>query len=134
MYIGRLQRGDDLLEAITALCRREKVHLGRIEALGAVERARLAFYDQQARKYRYFVLERPLEITKLTGNVSLKDGEPFVHAHVTLSDSDGSSYGGHLAQGTTVFACEVILQAFHGVSLERAFDESTGLSLWRLEK
>ena len=131
--MGRLKTADDLLEALTAIATEHGVTLGRVEALGAVKKARLAYYDQGAREYRFFELDRPLEITGLVGNVSLKDGEPIIHAHLTLADGEGNSYGGHLAPGTIVFACEVVLQAFEGPSFVRGFDEETGLPLWEME-
>ncbi|MHB8763762.1 MAG: PCC domain-containing protein [Deferrisomatales bacterium] len=46
VLVGRLGRGDDLLEALTRVAREEGVRLGRLEALGAVEGARVGFYDQ----------------------------------------------------------------------------------------
>jgi hypothetical protein len=131
-FMGRLPHGADLLEALTALCREKQVTLGRVEALGAVQRARLGYYDQETRTYQFFALDRPLEITKLVGNVSLKDGEPMVHAHLTLADAEGRAYGGHLAPGTRVFACEFVLQAFDGPTLTRTFDAETDLHLWDL--
>ena len=130
--MGKLTYGADLLEELTEVCRKEKVQLGRVEALGAVSRARLGFYNQQTREYQFFELDQPLEITKLVGNVSLKDGKPMVHAHVTLADEAGKAFGGHLAPGTIVFACEFILQAFEGPTFERGFDEQTGLPLWKM--
>lgn len=132
VLIGKLSHGGDLLEEITDICRKENIQLGRIEALGAVQRARLGFYNQQTHEYQFHVVDQPLEITKLVGNVSLKDGKPFVHAHITLADKTGNAYGGHLAPGTLVFACEFILEAFDGPILERVFDEVTGLSLWKM--
>jgi predicted DNA-binding protein with PD1-like motif len=130
VFIGKLSYGGDLLEEITEICQRENIQLGWIEALGAVQRARLAFYNQETHEYQFFVIDQPLEITKLVGNVSLKDNSPFVHAHITLADKRGNAYGGHLASGTVVFVCEVILEIFDGPMLKRDFDETTGLSLW----
>ncbi len=128
--MGRLNRGDDLLEAITKLCVEHGITVGRVEAIGAVEKAGLAYYDQKEREYQNFEVREPLEITKLSGNVSIKDGRPFVHAHVTLSDADGQAIGGHLAPGTVVFACEFVIQEFDGAEFVRGLDESTGLTLW----
>jgi predicted DNA-binding protein with PD1-like motif len=133
-FIGKLSHGSDLLEEITDICRKEDIRLGRVEALGAVQKARLGFYNQQTREYQFLEFNQPLEITKLVGNVSLKEGDPFVHAHVTLADKAGNAYGGHLAPGTLVFACEFVLEAFEGPILERDFDEVTGLSLWTMSK
>jgi predicted DNA-binding protein with PD1-like motif len=133
LFMGRLDNGTDLLEELTGICRKENVRLGRIEALGAVEKARLGYYDQQTHEYRFITLDKHLEITKLVGNVSMKDGNPFVHAHITLADKEGNACGGHLAPGTVVFACEFVLEAFDGPILERDFDEATGLALWAIQ-
>lgn len=130
LIVGRISRGRDLLDELTALCRREGVRLGRVEAIGALEKARLAFYDQSARKYRFHSFRRPLELVQLAGNVSIRDGAAMVHAHVTLSDRHGRCFGGHLAPGTIVFACEFIIEALDGKRLERWPDEATGLALW----
>ena len=130
--MGRLRYGADLLEEITEICRKQGIRLGRVEALGAVKRACLGFYDQQKREYRLFTLDQSLEMTNLTGNISLKDGHPIVHAHITLSDDTGKAYGGHLAHGTIVFACELMIQAFTSQVFERGIDQETGLPLWTM--
>jgi predicted DNA-binding protein with PD1-like motif len=132
VFMGKISYGADLLEELTEVCRRENVHLGRIEALGAVQRARLGFYNQQMCAYQFVELNQPLEITMLVGNVSVKDRKPMVHAHVTLADETGKAFGGHLAPGTIVFACEFILQAYEGPAFERGHDEQTGLPLWTM--
>jgi hypothetical protein len=132
LFMGKLSHGDDLLEEITKVCQNENIKLGSVEALGAVQRARLGFYNQKTHEYQFVSLDQALEITGLVGNISVKDGNPIVHAHITLADETGKAYGGHLASGTVVFACEFILEAFDGPSFERGFDEETGLPLWKM--
>jgi uncharacterized protein len=129
-FVGRLQRGFDLLDGLTRICVEKNIKLGWIEALGAVSKARITYYDQETREYRSIDLDKELELTALVGNVSLKDEKPVVHAHVTLADETGRAYGGHLASGTTVFACEYILRVFDAPTLTRAYDADTGLQLW----
>ena len=92
----------------------------------------VGFYDQQARKYDFIEIDKQLEITKLIGNISLRDGKPMVHAHITLSDSQGNAFGGHLAPGTIVFACEFIMNSYDGPDHIRDYDEQTGLPLWKM--
>jgi len=133
IFMGKLAHGADLLEELTDMCIREGIRLGRIEAFGAVQKARLGFYDQKTHTYQSFALDRPLEITKLIGNISLKEGKPMVHAHLTLADKDGSAYGGHLMAGTIIFACEFLLQVFEGPLFNRGMDEDTGLPLWKMD-
>ncbi|NQU39617.1 MAG: DNA-binding protein [Lentisphaerae bacterium] len=130
-YMGRLPHGADLLEALTQLCVEKAIQLGRVEAIGAVQRARIGFYDQTTHEYTFMTFDQSYEILNLTGNVSLRDGKPMIHAHITLSDHEGRSFGGHLAPGTIVFACEFILQRIEGAALKRGFDEETGLPLWQ---
>jgi len=134
VFMGRLRCGCDLLQELTNIAAERCVSLGRIEAIGAVRKARIGFYDQESRIYRFCSFDEPLEILKLVGNISLRDGTPFVHAHITLADGSGKAYGGHLAEGTTVFACEFLLEAFDGPVFQRDFDEETGLFLWSTEK
>lgn len=132
VLIGKLGHGADLLEEITAICREAGIRLGRVEVIGAVQKARLACYDQQNKTYEFYAFDEPLEILNLTGNVSIKDGEPMVHAHVTLSNEKGEAFGGHLAPGTVVFAGECIVEELLGQEYARSHDEATGLPLWDL--
>ncbi len=134
MFMGKLEFGADLLEEITRICVDRDIHLGWVEALGAVKKARLGYYNQKEREYHFYELDQTLEITNLVGNVSIKDGVPIVHAHVTFSDKDGHAYGGHLAPGTIVFACEIVIQVLDGPKFERGFDQETGLPLWNMNE
>ncbi len=134
MIMGRLPYGADLLASLNQLCADRKVRLGRIEAIGAVQQARLNYYDQGKKQYQELRVKRPLEIVSLIGNVSLKEGQPMVHAHICLADDEGNAFGGHLAAGTLIFACEFTLEQFEGPALERGHDTQTGLPLWKNEK
>ena len=133
IVMGRLAYGCDLLHELTGIAASRGIRLGRIEAIGAVQKANIGFYDQTAREYRFHEIDHPAEITKLVGNISLKDGQPFVHTHITLSDESGKAFGGHLAPGTIIFACEFLIEAFDGPAFHRETDEQTGLLLWSLQ-
>jgi predicted DNA-binding protein with PD1-like motif len=128
--VCQLPYGSDLLDEMTAVVRREKITLGRIQALGATTYARVAFYDQDTKIYNPIEFPGGMEILNVHGNVSLRDGEPFVHAHILLGDPSGQVVGGHLLQGTKLFACELIIDEYAGPALERAQDARTGLFLW----
>ena len=56
----------------------------------------------------------------------------MVHAHITVADSDGKAFGGHLAPGTIVFACEFVITALNGPQLTRDHDDQTHLPLWKI--
>jgi predicted DNA-binding protein with PD1-like motif len=130
--VGKLKHNEDLLKELVSVCKKEDIQLGRVNAIGAVKKARIAFYDQKTRQYKFLEINKNLEISNLTGNVSIKNNEPVVHAHITLCDCNGTAYGGHLAEGTIVFACEFILDVYEGPKYLREYDETTGLPLWRI--
>jgi predicted DNA-binding protein with PD1-like motif len=128
--MGQLPMGADLYESISKICTEEDIKIGRVTALGAVQQAAVAYYDQKKKVYKPITFRKHLEILNCTGNVSLKDGKPFVHMHATFADSQGKVVGGHLMPRTVVFACELTIEEFDGPALDRRPDEVTGLNLW----
>lgn len=130
--IVRLEHDADLVQTMTELARSRGIEAGSFTAIGALKRARLGYYDQKNHEYRELKIDSPHEMASCLGNVSLKDGEPFIHAHVVLADETGNTKAGHLLEGV-VFAAEVHLRQLEGPRLERKYDEVTGLSLWNME-
>ncbi|HSL94959.1 MAG TPA: DUF296 domain-containing protein [Thermoleophilia bacterium] len=128
--VARLDHGGDLLAQIAAVADAHGVITGEVRAVGALRRAELAFYDQTNKQYEPHSIERPLELLALVGNVSRRDGETAVHAHLVLGEADGRCLGGHALPGCVVFACELVLEELVGEALERGHDEVTGLPLW----
>jgi predicted DNA-binding protein with PD1-like motif len=129
--VARLPYGGDLLTEILAVAKEYGIALGQVWAIGAVQRARIAFYDQQLHTYRELELDEHLEIVSLIGNISRRDGQPALHAHAAFADGLGGTCGGHLVPGCVIFACELYLTELTGHALERSHDEVTGLPLWR---
>lgn len=130
-FIDRLPHNGDLLVSIREAFESAGIKMGFFVAIGAVKYAKMAFYGQADHRYHEFSLDEPAEILNCSGNVSELDGETFVHAHITLGLKDGTTKGGHLAEGTKIFACELFAIPLDGEQLKRAFDDVTGLKLWK---
>jgi hypothetical protein len=130
-FLDRLPHDTDLLISIKESFKRSNVLMGFFVAIGAVRCAKMAFYGQDDHAYHEFSVDEPAEILNCTGNVSEMDGELFVHAHITLGLKDGTTQGGHLVEGTKIFACELFGIPLDGEQLTRSFDEVTGLKLWK---
>jgi predicted DNA-binding protein with PD1-like motif len=128
--MGKLEFGCDLLEEISNICKKEHVFLGKVCAIGAVQKARLAYYNQTSKKYLEYEIDKKLEITCLVGNISIQNEEALIHGHITLADNIGNTYAGHLMSGTIIFACEFIIDIYEGPEYIREHDAKTGLSLW----
>ena len=129
--LERLPHDTDLLASIKEVFKKNNISMGFFVAIGAVKNAKMAFYGQDDHKYHEFSVDESAEILNCTGNVSELNGEIFVHAHITLGLKDGSTKGGHLVEGTKIFACELFAQPIDGEQLIRAFDDVTGLKLWK---
>ena len=84
-------------------------------------------------KYEEIVIEGELEIVSLLGNVSLKEGKPFVHAHITVSKKGGETFGGHLLPGSIIsVTCEIFLVKMKK-PVKRGFDNELRLYLLDLD-
>jgi predicted DNA-binding protein with PD1-like motif len=129
-FVGRLETGSDLVEEIERYCAEQGVLAAQVTVIGAVRRARYAYYEQDDHRYLELETDAHHEIVGFTGNVSLRDDRPFLHAHATFADATGATVGGHLLKGIEVFAAEVMIREMSGVSLVRLPDEETGLALW----
>lgn len=132
-FIVKLDYQTDLLEELNKICQTEYIKAGTINAIGAVSSLKLGFFDQETKEYIYttYAYDEPMEIASCTGNVSLKDGKPFCHVHITASDRKGRCIGGHLSAGTSIYAGEVVIQELLGEELVRELDETTKLTLWK---
>jgi len=129
--VGQFRLGTDLLEELTRLAQERNIRSGRIQGIGATTHAVVAYYDQTAKKYLPMEFKGGMEILNLHGNISIRDGKPFVHAHLLLGDREGNIFGGHLMPGTKLWACEVFIDEFDGEDLIRGLEEKTGLFLWK---
>ncbi|KXB06350.1 hypothetical protein AKJ53_00585 [candidate division MSBL1 archaeon SCGC-AAA382F02] len=127
--IIRAEHGSDLIEFITEVAEKKNIQAGTFTAMGALKNAKLGYYDQNSQEYREIPVNYSCEIASCVGNISLKEGEPFVHAHAVLADENGQTKGGHLSEGE-IFAAEVHIRRFGESKLKRSYDEATGLALW----
>jgi len=130
-FLGRLPGEGEIVAALTGFCRQEGMQAGWISAIGTFRQAVLGYFDQQRKEYQRIPVNEETEIVSCQGNVSLREGQPFVHLHAVLSGTDGVSWSGHLFEGT-VFVGEFWLQEMVGPPLERKPDSHSGLALWDL--
>jgi predicted DNA-binding protein with PD1-like motif len=101
-------------------------------AIGAFSRAVVAYFDWSAKQYRSIAIDEQVEVLSLAGDIALKDGEPQLHAHVTVGRRDGSAYGGHLIEAHVRPTLEVILTEAPR-HLRKRSDPETGLALIDLD-
>src|SRR5436190_9738180 len=95
-FIVRLESDEALVDSLTGLLSEADVGFANISAAGAVEWARLAYWNADTRKYEEREFAEQLEVVSFQGNASLKNGKPFLHVHGVFARRDFSTIGGHV--------------------------------------
>lgn len=130
----RVDRGEEVMAAITALCEKENILLASISGLGAADRLVMGLYDIEKQQFSETVLEQPLEITSLIGSVTEMDGKPYLHVHVNAADAEGRAYGGHLKSVRISGTAEIVLTVIEGhVGRKKDDITDTGLNLFSFD-
>lgn len=122
------QKGERFIESLTGFCTENGIDAGFFHGLGGALSAEIGYYHLDDQEYEFTELGEVLEIVSLHGNIALKDGSPFIHAHGVFSDTKLRTYGGHIKELVVGGTCELQLQAYN-TSWQRIHDESTGLDL-----
>ena len=131
MYVLSLDNHVEVSAAIAAFCAEKGILAGNVVGLGAVSEATFRFLDPTTLKYVDKTFTEQMEITNLTGNISQKDGKPYLHLHITASRRDYTCIGGHLLTAYINGACELYVEAFPGVEIGRYADPATGINLYQ---
>jgi predicted DNA-binding protein with PD1-like motif len=129
-YVARLDHDRDWRGQVEEFADAEEVDAAFFIGLGAVQDARLLYYDQDDQEYSPVEFDEPFEVVPAVGNISWLYDERFAHTHVTLSRADGTVVAGHLDTART-FAGELYVREFD-TRLERDHDPVTDLDLWTL--
>jgi predicted DNA-binding protein with PD1-like motif len=132
--LARLDRGTDLFDGVRALCQQHAIRCGELRAIGALEMAELAAFDQGSRRWKpsRVVAEGGLELLHLHGNISEERGAVSIQAQATLMrdrDVGFELVGGNL-KAAVVYSIELVIETFDDVLLRRQTDTATGLSRW----
>ena len=129
-YILSIDNHAELVEALGAFCRDNGILAGQVSGLGAVSEATFRYLDPKTLRYVDKTFREQMEITNLTGNISQKDGQPYLHINLTCSRSDYSCIGGHLLSARIGGACELLVAAFPDTFAGREKDPETGLNMY----
>ncbi len=129
-FILSIDNHQEIMEALAHFCAKMKITAGSITGIGAISEATFRFLDPATKKYVDKTFEEQMEITNLTGNISSKDGAPYLHVHLTCSRRDYTCVGGHLLKARINGACELLVTDFGLTKVGRRFDPETGLNLY----
>jgi Predicted DNA-binding protein with PD1-like DNA-binding motif len=127
VHVIKFNEGEDIFEQIRIISKNNNIRAGFFFGLGSFKKLKLAYFNQQDKKYEEIEINKEVEITSLVGNISLESNEIFIHCHVNVGDRDSKVYGGHLLPESITFAGEAIIIEILDTNLERRYDPKTGL-------
>lgn len=130
--VVRLDKGDGIAESLLAVARREGVTLASVSGIGATDDFEVGVFDLAKGDYERIRYGGNHEITALVGNLTTKDGAPYLHLHVTCAGAGGQVVAGHLFEGRISLTAEIFLRKAAG-QVSRLRDPSLGINKIKFE-
>ncbi len=123
-----LSHGDEVVKSLTAFAAKHQLGGSQFTAVGAFERAVVAYFDWSSKEYLRIPIDEQVEVLTLTGDITIDQHWPKVHAHVVVGKRDGTAHGGHLIEGHVRPTLETIVTEVPE-HLYRRHDPESGLAL-----
>ena len=123
----RLDKGDKIAQGLSEVAEKEGWTLASISGIGATDDFEVGVFDLARSDYERFRFNGNHEIVSLVGNLTTKDGKPYLHLHITCAGEGGKIVGGHLFEGRISLTAEIFLQKAAGKA-DRLRDESLGIN------
>ena len=123
----RLDKGDLIAKSLLEVAQKEGVTLASISGIGATDDFEVGVFDLERSDYEHFRFGGNHEIVALVGNLTTKDGAPYVHLHITCAGEGGKIVGGHLFEARISLTAEIFLTTVSGRA-ERLRDETLGIN------
>ena len=125
-YIIYVEQNEPIMETLTEFCKDHNIDNGQLSGIGAIREIDFGAYHLESKEYIRQQYDGLWELTSFQGNVLLKDGVPFIHAHITISDHKLDVKGGHLFEAKVGAVGEFILRKIK-TNGKREHDSNIGL-------
>ena len=129
--IIRLDPNERIIDNLLKACSSENVKLATLSGIGSVREVNLGFYDFNKKSFVKKSFSQQMEVVSLIGNVTILGKDPYIHAHISLSDKNFNCIGGHFYDGVVNATLEIILQKIDGEVL-REESREIGLNVFHL--
>jgi len=126
-------KGDNINKTFEAFAEVRGIGCAWLNGIGALEHPEVGYYSLEDKAYHRKTFKGEYELTSLIGNITIKEGKPFSHTHITFSDTEFRVFGGHLFNANITAAGEFIMQ-FGSDEINREMNAEIGLPLWCLEE
>ncbi len=129
-YVLRLDPGEEIVSSLTRLVADENIQLASVSAIGAANDVTIGIFNTAEKQYYSQRYQGDYEISALVGSVTRKEGEPYLHLHITIGNPvTGQVHAGHLTSAVISATLELFLQVWDG-QVGRKFSDQVGLNLF----
>ena len=129
VIVGKVELDEDLIDAITKLVKKYDVKAGFLNCIGAFKKFTIGYFDLNKKEYKLETFDENVELVSCLGNVAYKNGEPIIHAHVSVGRPDFSIIGGHLSQPSIISVTGEIYILEIDQKITRSLDSQFNLML-----
>ena len=127
-----MAKGDYINRTFESFAEIKGVECSWLNGIGALENPEIGYYSIDKKSYYRKHFKGKFELTSLIGNITMKEGKPFAHSHITFCDSNYKVFGGHLFDAKITAAGEFIMQLGND-NITRKMNHGIGLPLWCLD-
>ena len=128
-YVLRIDRGEEILQAVSQVCEKENIRLGTVNGIGAVGEVTLGVFNREKFQYESKEYKGDFEIASCMGNISTMNGNTYLHLHMAVGNPEkGEVHAGHLNRGIVSLTGEFFLHQIE-VEIDREYSEKVGLNL-----
>ena len=128
-YIVSVKTGAKVSETLTDFAKSQHLTAGEVTGIGAVKSATLRFFDPKTKQYEDKTFDEQMEISNLSGNISVIEGDVFLHLHATLGRKDYTALAGHLQEATINGAGEFFFKP-EATKIVKTKNEDIGLNIY----
>jgi predicted DNA-binding protein with PD1-like motif len=94
-------RGDEAIQGLTEFAGNNNIRLANFTAFGALQSARISWFEPDKRIYKTVSLSEPMEVTSFIGSITKNatTGAYTVHVHGSVAIyRNGTVYAGHITE------------------------------------
>lgn len=128
-FVGRIDPGDDIIEALTLLCDANDIGAAEVRVAGTISDVEVVRFDDTSKQYVPIVDHAgPFEVVQFSGNMTRLGDEPILRAEALLAAQAPAGQQlvfGQIRRANAV-DCEFVIQSFEDLRMQRKLDPATG--------
>ena len=108
LIVLRFDKGENFMDSLASWFTENEIQSAAILCgIGMLDNMEIGRYN--GIEYTKMIEEKSCEILSLQGSLSMKEGKPFVHLHISFADHDFTAKGGHLFAGRVSMTIELVI-------------------------